>query len=128
MTQKCSVAVEHYVIEARSFAGFHFHFYRALVAGVLYHVVRRTVAMTEPIDVPILNPGLTLLRPSRPRSTANHRFALVILTDGSGVAYCVDARNVAPTYTLYDLVDSLRRLRRLRVARAFTVYQHHALG
>jgi len=44
------------------------------------------------------------------------------------VAYWVDARNVASTYTLYDLVNSPRRLRRLRVARAFTAYQHHALG
>ena len=109
-------------MEARSFAGFHCHFHRALVAGVLYHVVRRTVAMTEPIDVPTLDPGLTLLRLPGLRSTAIHRLALATLADGSGVAYCMDAHNVAPTYTLYDLVDSLRRLRRLRVARAFTVY------
>ena len=71
--------------------------------------------------------GVDVVAAVRPRSTAIHRLALATLADGSGVACCVDARNVAPTYTLYDLVDSLRRLWRLRVARAFTVYQHHAL-
>ncbi|WP_436924713.1 hypothetical protein [Halosimplex amylolyticum] len=84
--------------------------------------------MTEPVDVPILDPGLTLLRCPGPRSTAIHRLALATLTDTAGVAYWVDARNVASTYTLYDLADSPRRLRRLRIARAFTAYQHHALG
>jgi len=84
--------------------------------------------MTAPIDVPTLEPGLTLLRSPGPRSTAIHRVALATLAESSGVAYWVDARNVASTYTLYDLVDSPRRLRRLRVARAFTAYQHHALG
>jgi len=128
MTQKCLVAVGCCTTEARSLAGFHFHFHCALVAGVLYAVVRLTVAMTEPIDVPTLGPGLTLLRPPGPRSTAIHRLALATLADSSGVAYWVDARNAASTYTLYSLVDSPRRLRRLRVARAFTAYQHHALG
>jgi len=79
-------------------------------------------------DVPALDPGLTLLRPPGPRSTALHRVALATLAATSGVAYWVDARNAADTYALYDLADSARRLDRLRVARAFTAYQHHALG
>jgi len=66
--------------------------------------------MTEPIDVPTLDPGLTLLRLPGPRSTATHRLALATLADASGVAHWADARNVASTYTLYDLVDSPRRL------------------
>ncbi|WP_123533942.1 P-loop NTPase family protein [Halosimplex salinum] len=84
--------------------------------------------MPEPVDVPTLDPGLTLLRPPGPRSTAIHRLALATLAESTGVAYWVDARNAASTYTLYDIVHSPRRLRNLRVARAFTAYQHHALG
>jgi hypothetical protein len=84
--------------------------------------------MPAPVDLPTLDPGVTLLRPPEPRSAAVHRLALATLAERTGVAYWVDARNVASTYTLYDIVDSAQRLRRLRVARAFTAYQHHALG
>lgn len=81
---------------------------------------------TQP--VPTLEPGLTLFRSPGPRSSAIHRVVLATLRESSGLAYWLDARNVASTYTLYDLADSHRRLRRLRIARAFTAYQHHALG
>jgi hypothetical protein len=84
--------------------------------------------MTHRAHVPTLDPGLTLFRPPGPRSTAVHRVALATLADTEGLAYWVDARSVASTYTLYDIVDSTRRLRRLRIARAFTAYQHHSLG
>jgi len=78
--------------------------------------------------VPTLEPGVTLLRCPGPRSTALHRVVLATLAETDGLAYWLDARNVASTYALYGLAESSRRLRRLRIARVFTAYQHHALG
>lgn len=80
-----------------------------------------------PNPLPDLDPGLTLLSPPGPRSTALHRLVVDALGDTAGPAYWVDARNAASTYALYDLAPSERRLAGLRVARAFTAYQHHEL-
>ncbi len=77
---------------------------------------------------PTLNPGVTLLRTTQPRSTALHRLALQTIRQVDGAAYWVDARNTASTYALSDLAPHHRLLRRIRIARAFTAHQHFTLG
>ncbi|QLG26258.1 hypothetical protein HUG10_01305 [Halorarum halophilum] len=78
-------------------------------------------------DLPTLEPGVTVLRPPAPRSTALHRLVADALLGESGPVYWVDARNAANTHALYDAAPSRRSLAGLMVARAFTAYQHHEL-
>lgn len=77
--------------------------------------------------LPDLDPGLTLLRTERSRSSALHWLALQTIRQGDGIAYWLDARNTASTYALYHLGSHRRLLRRIRLARAFTAYQHFSL-
>ena len=88
----------------------------------------RTATRTEPTsDLPSLEPGVTVLRPPGPRSTALHRLVADALGGESGPAYWVDARNAANTHALYDVAPSRRTLAGVMVARAFTAYQHAEL-
>ncbi|QLG63169.1 P-loop NTPase family protein [Halorarum salinum] len=88
----------------------------------------RTPDRPEPTtDLPTLEPGVTVLRPPDPRSTALHRLVAETLAGGGGPAYWVDARNAANTHALYDVAPSRRTLSGLVVARAFTAYQHAGL-
>lgn len=87
---------------------------------------------TSPSDrvgraVPEIEPGLTVLRTPRHRSTALHRVAVEAIRRSDGRAFWLDARNAASTYALHDLAPRDRLLRRVRLARAFTAYQHFSL-
>lgn len=75
---------------------------------------------------PALESGLTCLQVPDARSPAFHEIVLPTLTT-QGLAYWVDARNVASTYRLYELARTDRLLSGLRIARAFTAYQHFSL-
>lgn len=81
---------------------------------------------TAGTTIPALDSGVTCLSTSSPHSVGFHQLALDALSS-SGMAYWVDSRNVASTYTLYELARHDRVLSGLRIARAFTAYQHFSL-
>ena len=80
-----------------------------------------------PLDLPELEPGLTLLERPSTRSPALHRLVVDELAASEGQTLWIDAGRDASSYGLYEHAPADRQLEGLTLARAFTAYQHATL-
>ncbi|WP_336328806.1 hypothetical protein [Halovenus sp. HT40] len=84
----------------------------------------RQPAQNQPITLPDLNTGITLLTKDDDSESALHALAVDHILLSGGTAVWIDPGTHAQTAPLTELAPSDQILSRIRVARGFTPFQH----